>query len=154
MPGICPICGGKLNYRDNRLRIFKEYGGDKKRLLIRRLKCKCGRLHHEIPDFLVPHKHYTNEVLENVLDDVSTPADLSSEDYPCEITMKRWKDWLSRNCDQIEGMLRTIGYKLPGFTVTLLKSRISLLTGLRESGSDWLATIHRLIYNCGLRLTP
>lgn len=68
--------------------------------------------------------------------------------------MKRWKDWLSRNCDQIEGMLRTIGYKLPGFTVTFLKSRISLLTGLRESGSDWLATIHRLIYNCGLRLTP
>ncbi|WP_414151840.1 DUF6431 domain-containing protein [Acetobacterium carbinolicum] len=22
---------------------------------MRRLKCKCGRLHHEIPDFLVPY---------------------------------------------------------------------------------------------------
>jgi len=151
---ICPICGGEIHYRDSRMRICKRYGGDKRQIRIRRLKCECGKLHNEIPDLLVPHKHYANEVLENVLDLVSTPDDETTEDYPCEATMSRWKHWLTKNICQIEGMLRSIGYALPGFTVKLLKSRVSLLNRLREKGSGWLAIIIRLIYNSGLRLNP
>ena len=36
----------------------------KQRFLIRRLKCSnCGRLHRELPDCLVPYKHYASEVI-------------------------------------------------------------------------------------------
>ena len=41
----------------------------KQRFLIRRLKCSnCGRLHRELPDCLVPYKHYASEVISGVLD--------------------------------------------------------------------------------------
>lgn len=94
---VCPECGGHLKYRDSRLRICKRYGCNSTHILIRRLKCSCGRMHNEMPDILVPHKHYANEVVENVLDEVSTPYDESTEDYPCEATMNRWKYWLMKN---------------------------------------------------------
>lgn len=80
-----------MTYRDKRKRICKSYGGETKHLQIRRFKCPCGSHHHELPDCLYPYKHYQVEVIENVLDEVSTPADLTSENYPCEGTMTRWK---------------------------------------------------------------
>jgi len=36
---------------------------------IRRLKCKeCGKLHRELPDILLPYKHYRSEIIEEALD--------------------------------------------------------------------------------------
>lgn len=150
---ICPECKGKLQYRDSRVRIWKFYGGKVRHLIIRRMKCNvCGRIHNELPDCSVPYKHYGNEVIENVLDEVSTPEDASSEDYPCERTMKRWKYWLAENLHRVEGTLRSVGTTLLGFGDQLLKSKVSLLTELRKSGGDWLKVILRFIYNSGYRL--
>jgi hypothetical protein len=119
------------------------------------MKCSvCGRLHNELPDCSVPYKHYGNEVIENVLDEVSTPEDSSTEDYPCEATMHRWNHWLSANSFRIEGTLRSVGTTLLGFSDELLKSKVSLLRELRELGGDWLGVILRLIYNTGHRLCP
>jgi len=87
-----------------------------------------------------------------VLDEVSTPSDLSTEDYPCEATMNRWKKWLNKNQLQVEGILRSTGYTMLGFTEALLKSKRSLLDGLRNYGAGWLSTILRLIYNTGFSL--
>lgn len=120
--------------------------------MIRRLICSCGKLHNELPDCLVPQKHYASEVIENVVDEVSTPNDKTTEDYPCECTMKRWKDWLAKNIYQIEGILRTVGYSALGFTEELLKTKVSLLKSLREKSCGWLSSIHRIIYNSGHRL--
>lgn len=51
--------------------------------LICRLKCSsCGRLHRELPDCLVPYKHYASEVISSVLDGMVTPEDDDSADYP------------------------------------------------------------------------
>lgn len=153
--GICPECAGKLHYRDSRLRIWKLYGGEKRYLTLRRMKCSvCGRLHNELPDCSVPYKHYGNEVIENVLDEVSTPEDASTEDYPCEATMHRWKHWLLANSFRIEGTLRSVGTTMLGFSNELLKSKVSLLRELRKLGGDWLGVILRLIYNTGHRLRP
>ena len=151
---VCPECGGVLHYRDSRLRICKRYGGDTTWLLIRRLKCVCGRIHNEMPDILVPHKHYANEVIENVLDEVSTPFDESTEDYPCEATMNRWKQWLMKNQQQIEGITRSVGYTILGFSERFLESKCSLLDSLRKNGYGWLSAILRLIYNASFRLSP
>ena len=70
---VCPVCGGTLKYRDTRLRIRKKEGGVKEYLMIRRLRCTdCHRHHNELPDCLVPHKHYEAEVISGVLDGIVT----------------------------------------------------------------------------------
>lgn len=78
---ICPECGSPLCRRDRRLRVHKEAGGKKSWFAINRLKGtneKCRRLHNELPDCMIPYKHYGSD-------------DLGTEDYSCEGTMKHWK---------------------------------------------------------------
>ena len=117
---------------------------------MRRLLCKhCDRLHTELPDVLVPQKHYGTEVIENVVDGVSTPDDVSTEDYPCEKTMARWKEWIAANQSQIDGTLKSVGTKFLDMHISLLASTDSLLTKLRDKGAGWLGVICRIIYNSG-----
>ena len=88
---LCPVCQGTLHYRDSRPRIRKKEGGIKERLMIRRFRCQnCHSYHNELPDCLVPYKHYEAEVIAGVLDEVIRPDDLDSEDYPSFNTMLRW----------------------------------------------------------------
>ena len=90
---ICSFCGGTLRRRDTRRRVYKEAGGKKSWFLINRLKCtnkECGKLHNELPDCIVPYKHYGSEIIEDVLDEVVGPDDLETENYPCEGIMKHW----------------------------------------------------------------
>lgn len=151
----CPVCRRTLRHKDRRKRIMRKYNGDLSRILISRLKCtKCKRIHTELPDILTPHKHYSTEIIENVVDEVSTPEDLTTEDFPCEKTMARWKKWIQINQTQIDGQLKVIGSTFPGIGKGLLKSKESLLERLRASGSDWLAKINRAIYNAGGRIAP
>ena len=67
----------ELSYRDSCKRILLQEGqeGHERHVcIIRRMKCtKCGILHRELPDFLVPYKHYTAEVISGVLDGQVTP---------------------------------------------------------------------------------
>lgn len=88
---ICPFCQENLRYRDSRPRIRKKEGGRKEQLMIRRFRCSnCHSYHNELPDCLVPYKHYETEVISGVLDKIITPEDLDSEDYPSFGTMLRW----------------------------------------------------------------
>lgn len=122
---------------------------------IERLKCaRCKCLHNALPDFLVPYKHYAAEIISGVLDGVVSPADQDSEDYPCEETMNRWKRWFEENRDNIEGYIKSIGYRLLGLEEDLLHSKISLLTHLKKSSEVWLETSLRMIYNSGGFLAP
>ena len=151
----CPCCQGRLFYRDSCTRILLLEGRDRYTCVIRRLKCSiCGRLHRELPDILVPYKHYAAEVISGVLDGIITPGDADSEDYPCETTMRRWHDWLTANSLRIDGYLKSIGSRLPGFTEELLKSGEPLLLKLRSTCARWLETILRFIYNAGGFLVP
>lgn len=147
---ICPICGSMLVYRDSCLRHMKHEGGERTNYLIRRLKCShCRKLHRELPDCFVPHKHYSAEVISGILEGILSPEDADSEDYPCEMTIHRWHDWLVLNNDRINGYLRSVGYQLLDFGEELLKSGTSLLHRLRSSSQRWLETVLRFIYNSG-----
>jgi hypothetical protein len=45
-----------------------DSNGDKTAFYIRRLFChKCDRLHHELPDFLVPYKRHSAQTIEAVI---------------------------------------------------------------------------------------
>ena len=150
---ICPTCTSLLKYRDSRPRIHRTYNGETSWLIVRRLKCpSCRRLHTELPDTVTPYKHYSTEIIENVVDEVSTPEDLTTEDYPCERTMKRWIGWIFGSRIQIDSQLKFIGSRLPGFGKELLFSTESLFDALRRRGSGWLCVIHRALYNSGGRI--
>lgn len=113
----------------------------------------CRRVHRMIPDWLLPYKHYAEEVISGVLDDIIKPTDSDSEDYPAEITMFRWRHWLKMNERNIDGHLKSTAYRELDYSIELLKSGISLLNHLRSSiPTGWLRTIIRYIYNSGEKL--
>jgi len=148
----CPKCSKRLKYRDSVHRTFKEEGGDKNNLIIRRLKCcVCSSLHRELPDFLSPYKHYTTDTIENVVDEVIDSEDF---DYPSEATMIRWKEWISRNIDNINGHLKSISFRALNFSEELLRSGICLLSELQKKGEGWLGVVVSVIYNTGNFLPP
>lgn len=55
--------------RGHRLRKLIDTDGEKKILMIRRLSCgRCERLHHELPDIVVPYKRHSAETIETIID--------------------------------------------------------------------------------------
>ena len=151
---MCPICQAMLSYRDSRSRICKKEGGVKEQLIIRRFHCKnCHSYHNELPDCLVPYKHYETEVISGVLDGVVQPDDLDSEDSPSFTTMLRWLQWFRENHERINGYLRTIREFLLGYNEEKLSS-VSLLDSFRNQYQNWLEIILRQIYNSGGFLVP
>lgn len=88
----CPECGGTLKYYDKVQRIIRTNNRISKHIEIRRFKCtKCGMIHREIPDDIFPYKQYEAEIIRGVLEGLITSDVLGFEDYPCEMTMIRWK---------------------------------------------------------------
>jgi len=88
----CPNCRGKLKYYDSVKRIIRTKGRETSWTNIRRLKClKCGEIHRELPDDIFPYKQYEAEIIRGVLEGFITPETLGYEDYPCEMTMNRWR---------------------------------------------------------------
>lgn len=139
-----------LEYAFHVKRVQKTYGGKCRHLYIPVCKCvnddclfKYTRI---LPDELAPYKHYKTEVIENVVDEVCTPEDIQTEDYPCEKTMDRWKAWISGNKKQIDGSLKSIGSRISEFGEELLNSEESLMDQLRNNGTGWLSVINRIMY--------
>ena len=131
------------------MRIWLREGHKRHTVAIRRLKCrKCGAYHRELPDFLVPYKHYETELISGVLDEVVQADDMDGN-LPCDSTVQSWHHWLMANELRIDGYLKSEGSRLPGFTEELLMSGMSLLRLLRSSCQSWLEIVLRFIYNSG-----
>ena len=88
---LCPKCGGQLKHYDSVRRIVRAKGGEIKWTRIRRLLCsKCGANHRELPAYLLPYKQYEADIIKAVVRGEISQYDLDYEDYPCEMTMRRW----------------------------------------------------------------
>lgn len=88
----CPHCDGNLKYYDSVKRIVRTKRRVTKKVIIRRMRClNCGSMHRELPDFIFPYKQYESEIIVGVLEGIITSEKLGFEDYPCEMTMARWK---------------------------------------------------------------
>ena len=152
---MCPVCHGVLRYRDSRPRIRKKEGGIKEYLMVRRFFCKtCHSYHTELPDCLVPYKHYEAEVISGVLDGVIRPDDLDSEDYPSFQTMLRWLQWFNENLSRMKGYLHMLEHLFLCPDRKVLSSSVSLLDDIRNTYTNWLEIILRIIYNSGGFLVP
>lgn len=150
---FCPQCGMELTYRDSRKRIKKEEGGNNRFLIIRRLRCdQCHRLHNELPDCVVPHKHYSTDVISGVLDEVIHPDDAECEMYPCETTMNRWKHWMMANQDFINRCLACRNPLISEITKNCQEQKKTVFSKIREKYRNWLEMILRIIYNSGRSL--
>lgn len=71
-------------------KIRAEFGRIEK-IKIYRYKCQnCGKVHRELPDYLLPYKQFKRDIIEGALVGTLDTSDLPYEDYPCEVTVKRW----------------------------------------------------------------
>ena len=88
---VCPICGCELDYYSRIKRIMRSKRGKTEFIYIRRMRCRgCLAIHRELPENLLPYKHYESEVIFGVIEGLITVNTLGFEDYPSEITMRRW----------------------------------------------------------------
>ncbi|MEE1163957.1 MAG: DUF6431 domain-containing protein [Lachnospiraceae bacterium] len=162
----CPVCGARLQYRDQVPRIMRGYNGKKAYVMIERRKCQnpdCKKLHRCLPSQLTRFKHFLTEIIENTVDDIVIPEDPDDPtaekegatiESPSLRTVSGWKAWVEHNKANINGFLKSVGHSILGFSVQFLKSGISLLDELRSDGSGWLATVQHIIYNAGGSLEP
>ena len=88
----CPKCGGNLRYYDSVARMIRTKGRKTEKIPMRRLQCiGCGAVHRELPELIFPYKQYEAEIIIGVLEGLITCETLGFEDYPCEMTMIRWR---------------------------------------------------------------
>ena len=87
----CPYCGGELKYYDKVQRIVRTRYDKVYYIWVRRYRCHdCSKMHRELPDLLLPYKHYEREVILGVIEGFITPDTLGFMDHPCEATMLQW----------------------------------------------------------------
>lgn len=91
---LCPDCGALMSgYCSQRRKVIGS-DGNSLILLVRRLKCPmCNHMHSELPDIIVPNKHYSSDTIRRVRsgDASICPADDS--------TMRRWRKDSSKQKD-------------------------------------------------------
>jgi hypothetical protein len=86
-----PCCEATLVPFGRRQRKYKDSISNSHTLIIRRLRCeKCKKIHHELPDILVPYKRYNAETIQHIID-TENIVDINAL---CDITtifrIKRW----------------------------------------------------------------
>ena len=87
----CTSCGGALKYYDKVRRIVRTKGGSRQDIYVERFRCvDCHTIRRQLPGSIFPYKHYDSEIIKGVLEGFINPSTIGYEDYPCEMTMKRW----------------------------------------------------------------
>lgn len=88
----CEKCGNDLKHYDRVTRIVKGKNGTKTYIHVERYKCsKCHTIHRVLPECVHPYKQYDAEIIDGVIEGLIDSDTLGFEDYPCEMTMKRWR---------------------------------------------------------------
>jgi hypothetical protein len=143
---FCPCCLGELTVKGSRPRVWYQSSGERSKLIIRRLYCEtCKKIHHELPDFLVPYKRYDAESIEGI---VSVPArtDIAADGS----TLARWRSWFLAWAVYAEGCLQSISIRFNQPVDGLSKGSQTALHSLgRYVGlaDGWLSRIVHSIVN-------
>jgi hypothetical protein len=125
-------------------RHYRTEDGTKEWIRIRRLRCKeCRKIHRQLPDAILPYKHYLAEVIEEVLDGVE-PEPTGPETS----TQVRWRSWFLWTKAILEAVLVSIQIRELGLLQKLLGDETPL-AGRRRKGGCWLADSMRQSINAG-----
>ena len=112
--------------------------------MIGRLRCAdCRRISHELPDMVIPYKHYESDTIESELSE-SGPA--QEKCCPAEnSTMNRWKHWFFLRHTFFEEALSTIREQHVCASVLILP-----LYPLYRQPEGWLRILARGLVNSDL----
>lgn len=141
----CPCCYGSLSVAGSRARVCIQSTGERIKLIIRRMHCEqCRRIHHELPDILVPYKRYDRSSIEQI---VTEPAPAVAAD---ESTLRRIRNWFYEWVAYAVRVLSAIEHRfgMPEGGVSSL-----LQPSLQSSGRvvrGWMAKTVRAITNSNL----
>ncbi|MGE7274872.1 DUF6431 domain-containing protein [Brevibacillus panacihumi] len=82
--------------------------GEKSELVIRRLRCiGCRKIHHELPDCIVPYKRYESACVENVITLEPSEVDVAAD----HSTLFRWRSWFCSLAAYLLGCLESIAIR-------------------------------------------
>lgn len=117
------------------------------------MRCtQCRRIHHELPDCLVPYKRYESASIEQATTDSSESVDTAADNA----TLYRWKTWFCNLAPYFCGCLKSIAIRLGQDPVE--DPSVCLLSAHHQTGHyvgdapGWLARIVRCIANSNLWL--
>lgn len=89
---VCSVCGRKLKYYDSVPRLIRTKNRETRTVRVKRFRCKCcNKIHRMLPKYIFPYKQYEIEIIRGVLEGFITCETFGYEDYPCEMTMARWR---------------------------------------------------------------
>ena len=146
----CPCCGGTLYVIGSRKRKSIKSSGEVIILMIRRLRCQsCQRIHHELPDLLVPFKHYDSESIEMV---ITNPPNLPVA--ADESTLYRWRSWFDWIGSYLAGCLTSIATRFFAKTVddwpSQPQSVLQRIWHYTKPSTGWLSRTVRSVTNLNL----
>lgn len=122
----CEICIQPMKQHSSYERGIKETG---EKLTIAIIRCTpCNKGHALIPDFLLPHKHYSGNEIESVIIESATLPVEEIETEASESTVRRWVmrigESIKRACSIIKYMFKRAGKAI---------SELSIITGTTYS---------------------
>lgn len=146
---VCPVCNGELNKFGRRERKVILTSGNKITLNIQRHRCKnCGRIHHELPDMLVPYKLHELESIEQILTQgKSKPVTIPVDDS----IIRGWRIWFNDRANHFIGCLRAIQSRIQRVEENARfqppRSSLQRIYELVGSAKNWLARVVRPVAN-------
>jgi len=92
----------------SRQRTLLEASGEQRLLVVRRMRCvTCRKIHHELPDCIVPYKRYESACVESVV--VSEPEEIVvAADHS---TLYRLRSWFRAQTTHWKGCLESIAIR-------------------------------------------
>jgi len=148
----CPCCGGSLVVAGSRGRVWYRSSGERAKLILRRLYCEpCARIHHELPDLLVPYKRYDAESIEGILAEPVASAVAVDES-----TIARWLAWFQVWSVYAAATLQAISirFHLPVEQVSVApQSALHSFGRYVGDAAGWLGRVVRPIANSNLWVT-
>lgn len=144
---VSPCCGEKMKVIGSRRRKCMDSIGDTIVLVIRRLRCECcGRVHHELPDILVPYKRYVSGSIEAVVTN-EKPMTVAAD----ESTLRRWRNWFFGKVQHFAGCLTSIAIRYGRLSAegesVLPQSMLTRIWHFVGNAPGWLARVVRPVVN-------
>ncbi|WP_306432881.1 DUF6431 domain-containing protein [Paenibacillus sp. J22TS3] len=103
-----PCCGVKLSVIGSRRRKVASEGGERRLLVIRRMRCsQCQKIHHELPDCVVPYKRYESACIEQILSGPEILPTVAADNA----TLARWRNWFQEQYTYLLGCLASIAIR-------------------------------------------
>jgi hypothetical protein len=114
---------------------------------VRRLRCRsCGKIHTELPDFILPYKHYEAPAIQKTLDD-EPDASCAADDS----TLRRWRESFAEASPLIIALLTALYMKVANNAAPLFHFG-GILSNIRARQKHWLTFVFQLLINSGHRL--